>query len=209
MSSSSVIPREKLSAYQRWELHSFDNAEEFAEASPQSHADAQSAANAELIRGSAYAAGLADGKREAAAKGADDVRRLQSLAASLARQGREINQALTDDLLGLALVLAKQMVRRALDIHPELITAVINDALTTLSGAASRLIVTLHPADAELVRTHLAEQIAAGAWQIVEDASLQRGGCMLQTATSQIDATVESRWRHLVSRLGQDGTWLD
>jgi flagellar assembly protein FliH len=68
---------------------------------------------------------------------------------------------------------------------------------------------TLHPEDAKVVREHLGEHLSADGWRIVEDAMLLRGGCLLRTAATQVDATVAARWRHLATALGQDAKWLD
>jgi flagellar assembly protein FliH len=101
------------------------------------------------------------------------------------------------------------MVRRTLAVHPEIIVPLVKDALTQLGSTNAPLTITLHPSDAALVRTHLAESMEAGSWKILEDANLQRGGCLLQSATSHMDATVGTRWQHLTSRLGIEEKWLD
>lgn len=208
MSSSPVIPREKLSAYQRWEMHAFDTPDGFA--SP-ARAAGTSGREAELenVRREAYAKGHAEGLLAGTQKSVDDARRLRDLLAAVTQQRRDIEQRLADDLLQLALTLAQQMVRRALTVHPDLIVPLVKDALMQLAAPDIPLTMTLHPADAALVRTQLAEAMENGHWKIIEDAGLQRGGCLLQTATSQLDATVETRWRHLAAALGMDDRWID
>ncbi len=209
MSNSPLIPREKLSAYQRWELHSFDLSDDFTPSARMADAAAEVSAKTESIRRSAYDAGRAEGLREGALKAADDARRLRDLFGAVTQQSRDINQHLADDLLQLSLEVARQMVRRSLTVHPETIIPLLKDALTQLSNATAQLTVTLHPRDAVLVRTHLAESVEARHWQIVEDASVQQGGCLLQTATSHIDATLGTRWQRLATKLGLADTWLD
>jgi flagellar assembly protein FliH len=209
MSSSPLIPREKLSAYQRWELNSFDIPGDYHPPTRMPEAANDDAAKIESIRRIAYDAGRADGLRDGALGAADEVQRLRGLFATLTRQDRELTQHLADDLLGLALELARQMVRRSLTAHPEIIIPLLNDALAQLSNATAQLRIALHPADAALVRTHLAEQIKTGHWQLIEDASLLRGGGVLQTATSHVDATLGTRWQHLATRLGLEDQWID
>ena len=68
---------------------------------------------------------------------------------------------------------------------------------------------TLNPADAALVSGLLADQIASGGWRIVEDAGLARGGCLLHTAASQVDASMHTRWQRLAAALGQTSEWLE
>lgn len=209
MSSSPLIPREKLSAYQRWELHSFDLQGEFDGAESAPAAAAQAADAAEAARRAAYDAGHADGLRAGAAQAAVEARQLQALLASAAEQSRSIGEALAEDLLGLSLAIARQMVRRTLTVHPEVILPLINEALAEISTASAQPILTLHPADAVLVRTHLADTLTAGRWQVLEDAAVARGGCLIHTASSQIDATLAVRWQHLLHQLGMNDAWVD
>ncbi len=209
MSSSPLVPREKLSAYQRWELHSFDLPGDLDSPTQAGDSKANQADIAESLRRKAYEAGRADGLRDGLTKGADNGRALRDLLASASQQSHEINQNLADDLLRLALEVAREMVRRSLAIHPDSIITLIHDALAQLSNANAQLTLTLHPADATLVRTQLAESIETGKWLILESTELRRGGCLLQTATSHMDASIGTRWQHLTERLELDDTWLD
>jgi flagellar assembly protein FliH len=212
MSSSPLIPREQQSAYQRWELHSFEGAgvnSDFAIPTRKADRRAEDNARLETARREAHASGHAEGLREGRQQSLDETRRLRDLMAELTRQTRDINQLLADDLLRLALELSRQMVRRALAVRPELIVPLVKDALAQLGNARAPLSMTLHPADAAVVRAHLADTIESGHWNIVEDAQVQRGGCLLQTASSQLDATVGTRWQHLTAKLGLDDPWLE
>lgn len=206
MSNSPVIPKEKLSAYQRWELHSFDT----PVAPPPSVANTAEA-EAEKVRHihqHAYDAGHADGLREGAGKAANEARQLQSLLAAIEQQSHEINQRIANDVLELALEVARQMVHQALLVRPELLVAVINDALARAAQPLSAATIALHPDDAALVREQLGDELAAAGWRIVDDAKLLRGGALLQTTATQIDATIGTRWQRLAAALGQNSEWL-
>ncbi len=206
MSNSPVIPKEKLSAYQRWELHSFDTP---AGAAPT--AAKKAAADEEKVRHlhqHAYDAGRADGLREAAGKAALEAQQMHALLASIEQQSHEVNQHIAQHVLELALEIARQMVRQALTVKPELIVAVIQDALARTVQPLHGATIALNPADATLVRDQLGDELTAAGWRIVEDAALQRGGAMLQTAGTQIDATVATRWKRLAGALGQTSDWI-
>jgi flagellar assembly protein FliH len=43
----------------------------------------------------------------------------------------------------------------------------------------------------------------------VEDILVERGGCRLDTATTEVDATLETRWRRIIGALGSDDPWID
>jgi len=206
MSNSPVIPKEQLSAYQRWELHAFD-APAGARPAPANKA----AADAEKVRHihqHAYDAGRAEGLREGARKSAQEAAQLQALLASIERQSHEINQRIAHDVLELALEVARQMVGQALAVRPELIVTLIHDALARAVQPLAAATIALNPADAALVREQLGDELAAAGWRIVEDAKLLRGGALLQTAATQIDATIGTRWQRLAAALGQNGEWI-
>jgi len=209
MSSSPLIPREKLSAYQRWELHSFDLPSEFDNSGSTPAAAARADDTAEAARRAAYDAGHADGLREGTVRAAAEAERLQELLASAAQQSRRIGEKLAEDLLGLSLAIARQMVCRTLTVRPEVVLPLITDALAEISTTSAQPTLTLHPADAALVRTHLTDSLAEGHWLLVEDAAVARGGCLVHTAASHIDATVQGRWQHLLNQLGASDAWLE
>ena len=41
----------------------------------------------------------------------------------------------------------------------------------------------------------------------MEDASIARGGARIEAAGSQIDATVQTRWRRSMDNLGRNAQW--
>lgn len=204
--SSTVIPREKLSAYQRWELNSFDT----GTAAPPRAEDAQAG---EQNRRDGYEAGYRDGvaaaradmQRAAAAQAAQ----LDALLAAANRELAELDAHLADELLDLALAVARRLAGEALRLRPELVLPLVRECLQASGRAHAPGQITLHPADALLVREHLGEQCAAGGWIISEDPSLVRGGCRLESAGGSLDAGLESRWQRLLAAFGREGEWLD
>jgi flagellar assembly protein FliH len=54
----------------------------------------------------------------------------------------------------------------------------------------------------------MAEELATGGWRIVENGSIARGGCRVETASNQIDAQVEARWQRLTHALAANVDWL-
>ena len=209
--SSPFVPREKLSAYQRWELHSFESLGEDGAERRQGQDRRQSAApdKARELQDQAYQTGLAEGMRRGAQNAAAEVQRLQGLLAGLQRAKAQNEQQLAGEVLAVAIELARQMTRRVLKVRPELIVPVVQDALARAVQPALQASITVHPEDAALLREHLGEQLAAGGWTITEDAQAARGGCTLQSAANQIDASTGTRWRQLMAALGQSGEWLE
>jgi flagellar assembly protein FliH len=119
--------------------------------------------------------------------------RMESILQLLAQPLQELDGQIEDQLVTLALTIAKQLVRRELRIDPAQVIAVIRETVAMLPAAARDVRVHLHPEDAAIVRERLATPTADRAWSIVEDPVMTRGGCRVMTDYAQIDARLESR----------------
>lgn len=208
--SSKIIPKEKLSAYQRWELNSFDESAQ-AEADP--GVALPTAEEIENIHQQAYQAGhregLAAGYQEGREKAAPELARLAQLMSALDGSLQRFDDDLTQNLLSLSLDIARQMLREALRVRPELVLPVIREAVNSLPHASQHPHLRLHPDDAALVRSLMEDELNHFHWKILEDGRMERGGCLVEAANSEIDATLETRWKRVLAALGRDGGWLE
>lgn len=127
------------------------------------------------------------------------IARLDSILKLLARPLEQLDGDIEKQLTLLALTVGKQMVRRELKTDPAQVIAVIRECVSRLPAAARDIRVHLHPEDAAVVREHLSAPTSDRAWNMIEDPSLQRGGCIVRTDTSQLDARLDSRLNAIVS----------
>lgn len=126
---------------------------------------------------------------------------LQGMLASLSRPLQECDGEVQEQLVRLALGIARHLVRRELRLEPSQVIAIIRETVGLLPVAARDVRVHLHPEDAALVREKLASPGAEPAWTLLEDAMMSRGGCRVSTATAQIDARLESRIQAVAAAL--------
>jgi flagellar assembly protein FliH len=201
--SSPVLPAEKLTAYQRWELTALGGQRAGA------HVTLPTAAEIERLHQSAHAEGLAAGLAEGRAQAAERIARLDALVSSMTRELRAAESQVAEDLLSLALELARLMVRETLAVRRELIVPLVREAMQQMAlfGAPSRL--ALHPADAALVRQDVGEQLDQLGCRLVEDGQIERGGCRIEGPATHVDATLATRWDRIVAALGRDRAWLE
>ncbi len=153
---------------------------------------------------SGYEDGLAQGRAEAAA----ELDHLQGIAADFGNAVTQADEAIAADVLELALHLAKNMVRTAFEVRPELILPVVREAVDYLPTLQQPALLVLHPEDALIVRGGIGHELEKTGWRIVEDAQVARGGCRIDTASNQIDAQIASRWQRLAHALGRNVEWL-
>jgi flagellar assembly protein FliH len=205
--SSTVIPREKLSAYQRWELNSFDGGAATAAASAVEAARTDPRAQREGYA-VGYREGMAAAKAEITRAHAAQTARLTELISGLTREVAQLDSQIADNVLDLVVIIARRMIGEALSVRPELVLDVVREALRLLGLARTPAHLVLHPDDAQLVREHLGDQCAAGGWTITEDTTVQRGGCRLDSAGGELDATLPARWQRAMAALGRPGDWL-
>jgi flagellar assembly protein FliH len=149
----------------------------------------------------AHAAGLAEGRAAGQLEVRQRIERLDALLSSLARPFADLDQDVEQQLVDLALALARQLVRRELRIDPTQVIAIVREAMSVLPVSARDVRVHLHPEDAAIVREYLAPTENVRAWKLVEDPVMMRGGCQVVTSTSRVDARLETRLGKLVAEL--------
>jgi len=155
--------------------------------------------------------GMEEGRREAAALLEGERVALKALIASMNEVMQDFEQSLANDVLSMSLELAKLIVRQSLRVKPEAVVAVVREAVESLPGVSDQTVLLVHPADAVLIRMVAENDRALGElpWKIVEDEHIERGGCRLETPTTEVDATLETRWRRVLAALGRDDPWID
>ena len=143
-----------------------------------------------------YEAGMARARAETGAQLAalvERVKRLDGALHLLSRPLEELDADIEAELAQLALTIGKQLARRELRIEPAQVIAILRESLALLPAAAREVRVHLHPEDAATVREHLTAPGTERAWTIVEDPALSRGGCVIHSQSSRIDARLEAR----------------
>ena len=227
---------EKLTAYQRWEVAAFDEAEQAAARAAEAAAAAAQNLADHPIEGidaappvvlptaddiermhieaheQGYAAGHAEGLAAGHAKGLAaahaSAAKIDALMTSLQQSLDSVDQQVANRLLATAVEIASQMLRQSLRVKPELLLPVVREAVATLYPHGGHPALFAHPDDAALIRTHLGEQLAHSNWRIIDDASLSAGGCRVEVGASEVDATLETRWRRVIDAIGISPEWL-
>lgn len=151
-----------------------------------------------------YEAGFAAGRAAGRDEAAKEAEALSALAVSAAASIETMEAEMGQALIALAIRIAEQVLRSTLDSHPEIIQDLVHDILQIEAGKDAMLKLRVNPADAELVRQCLNGDPGARHWRLVDDAAVSRGGCMVETALGNIDATLQTRWERVVSALGHE-----
>lgn len=164
-----------------------------------------------------YEKGFAQGHEEGANKGYEEglkkgydenVQLLRTQAAELANILETLSkplEALDDEvekeLVDLAIAIARQLIRREIKLDPGQVVATVREALNIIPLASQKVTLSLHPDDAELVRSVFVLDEISPAWIINEDPLITRGGCKVDTDISHVDATVEKRLAAVIAQV--------
>ena len=198
---SNFIPKNRSAAYRPWQLKTLEGG---GDKHSRGRDDAE---RVTMINRQAYREGLEAGFAKGAEQARQEAVRLAALADSLNKELTTLEHNVATDLVRLSLTLARELVRESLKVHPELIEAIVRDALGNLPPFNQGARLRLHPEDAALLAKHLAPD-TAGECTIVEDPNMTRGGCKVETATGEVDATLEARWQKLTLALALDHEWI-
>lgn len=227
-----VIPKEELTNVQRWQVGSFDTKRpsESPSAPPENNLEAESVPapaaqpfnlpTAEDIermheeaRASGYQAGFAEGRtageQQAREAAAEQTRQLISLIENLKTSIVGLEQSVADQLLALAIEIAAQVTRSAINVKADILLPLIREAISALPLHHAHIVLRLSPKDIESVRSAMGDQLSQLGAQLIEDSTVSPGGCLLLAGASEVDATIETRWKRVLEAIGTEPQeWL-
>ncbi|WP_323119553.1 flagellar assembly protein FliH [Burkholderia alba] len=226
MSDPASVRAKPLTAYQRWEMASFDPP---PPPPPDDGGAAAAALAAELqrVRDAAHAEGIAAGHVEGQALGYQagyeqghaqgfeagrtearaEAAQLAALAATFRDALTGVERDLADDLATLALDIAQQVVRHHVQHDPAALIAAAREILAAEPALAGAPHLLVHPADLPVVEAYLKDELDALGWSVRTDPAIARGGCRAHAATGEVDATLTTRWERVAAALGKVSSW--
>jgi flagellar assembly protein FliH len=225
MSDRNSAAKERLSAYQRWEMASFDPA---PPAPPEPEVD-DGAFEAELerLRDAAHAQGVASGHVAGQALGyqagyeqghaqgfeqgqseaREEAARLAALAETFKAALDGAQSAISETLVALALDIAQQVVRQHVQHDPTALIAAAREVLAAEPALVGAPALIVSPADLPVVEAYLMEELQTRGWTVRTDPAVERGGCRAQAGTGEVDAGIDTRWERVAAALGKVSTW--
>jgi flagellar assembly protein FliH len=214
-----IIPGEELGAVAGWDFGAVDQASVrfAAKVRAQELAEEQARENAAHQRGfsDGYAQGHAqatlEGQRLIAqyieTQGQEAARQFGLLFEATQAQLAESQQTLAKGVLELACELARQVVRHELSANPNALQPVIREALSMLTTDSKAAFVRLNPVDKDVLEDVLKQEFTGLSLSMLSDSTMTRGGCLVESAGTVIDGTMEKRWSRAVAKLGLESAW--
>jgi flagellar assembly protein FliH len=210
------IPGEEIDAVAKWRFGGVDAASILLQESGKTKEDAD---KAEIQRQQGYAEGFVQGRAQAmleaqreindftANQGKDAAREFARLLETAQVQLDVAEQATAQGVLELACELARQMLRHEISSNPNALLPVIREALGLLFADSRGVLVKLNPLDLDVLQEVLKEEYPNLHLNLHADASITRGGCLIESGGTIVDGRLERRWARATAQLGQKLSW--
>jgi flagellar assembly protein FliH len=127
--------------------------------------------------------------RQAMSKLAAQVGELAGLRKRLRREAEE-------DMVKLAIAIARRVLRRELATDPEAILGLVKAALSRVE-ARDILRVRIHPEDARTLQACLGELGLPDRVELAPDRNLERGAVIVETSRGELDASIETQLQEI------------
>ncbi len=231
------VPREELGEVTRWEFGAVDGASSLlgpliaepaaaiADPEPMPEPGAVPLPEHEALlqqaREQAREQGLAEGREGeqlqwqqrmddyVAGQGREAAERLAQLAQAFDDSLAGLQQGMAQQLLTLACDIARQVVRSEVALNRQAVLPVVREALEMLVSESRPATVRLHPQDWAALQAPLREEHPSPRIEWLQDASLQPGECMAESAGTVVDGTLDKRWRRAIAALGLTDAWRE
>lgn len=143
-----------------------------------------------------YERGLADGRRQADTHRQQDLAVLTDAVRKFDTARSTLQQTVDDEVIELALTIVSKILHESAESRREQIVTQVKAALGAVQESDS-VVIQVHPADVavlEAVRAELTERQKVAVKLTIEPVpSLQRGSCLLHTATRLVDASLDTQ----------------
>lgn len=220
---SRFIPREEIDAVAAWSFSSMDAGQTVPAPLAEPEPEPQPPIDLELMlqeaRQQAYAEGFQHGHDAGSQETRDALEavirrsaeetavRMGQLLHSMGDQLIAAEQHIARQILELSCDLARQVVRQELKVNTRHLRAVIGEALEQMVEDGLPATVRMNPEDLALMKGALLETLGENAPELVADPDISPGGCLIQSPSSVVDATIEKRWARAVGNLGLSLDW--
>lgn len=161
-----------------------------------------------LIEKEAYEKGFAQGEKDGLELGRKRletmVHQFEQVLLDIRRQREALYKEFEREMLELVFSISKKVIHHELTLQEGLVQKTLEEAFQNVVDR-KRIIVHLHPADYQFLLNHSDRfpfiRGQTEGIRVVEDPSISRGGCLLETSFGEVDATIEGQFAEIVSSI--------
>lgn len=158
---------------------------------PEPEPEPEPAADLDAIRKQSFQEGLQAGRNATEKRlNEESARRMAELSqifGEIASYKSALREEAEKELVELAFSIARRVLRRELSVDPSAVTALVRNCIAEFPSVSVKRVL-VHPDDLSLVRQAIGPGIEAAA-----DASISRGGAVLETDQGRLDARIDAQ----------------
>lgn len=113
----------------------------------------------------------------------------------------EISVRVEQDVVELALEIAKKIVGREVMFDREIALTLVKVSLKKINSRAPLAQIHLNPEDYRYIESRREQIDFRGSLELIEDRSISPGGCLIHTETGEVDARIESQFEEIAHGL--------
>lgn len=216
---SRFIPGEEIDAVEQWSFGAVDTASILMAAQAKEREEASDQVRNEAFKQEGYAEGFVQGQAQTrldaqrqiadfiANQGQEAAHNFAQLFAAVQAQQADTEQVMAQGVLELACELARQVLRHELSVNPKALQPVIREALGLLVADNKSALIRVNPGDLEVLQDEVRAEFSSLSLTLLGDATVTRGGCLIESAGTVVDGTLEKRWMRAIASLGLNSPW--
>jgi flagellar assembly protein FliH len=220
---SRFIPGEEIDAVEQWQFGAIDTAAQLlaaqVKAREMQEEEVQLESDRQLAYKDGFAAGMEHGKQQAQAElqlqmqafisnqAQEAADKLAELFESAQRELQSAEQAMAQGVLALSCELARQVLRHELTVNTEAVMPVLTEAIGLLGTEFKTAVVKMNPLDIAALGEQIQTDFAGLNVSLRADPDVLQGGCLLESAGTVVDGTLQKRWQRAVATLGLSSNW--
>lgn len=152
-----------------------------------------------------HAEGLEQGLEEGKDKIEDLSAKWQQLTEQLHQPMAVVENNVEQQLLQLVVQLTEAITQEEAKTNPDILLSAITAGMKALPSKDTQTQVLLHPEDITLVEQQFGEEhIEEQGWRLIPAPQLNRGGCLIENSTSNIDLSIKTRIREVLDSFLHD-----
>lgn len=154
----------------------------------------------QVLQKQAYEEGRQEGMQKGMAEMQVKAKQLVNVFNFMARPLQQLDADVEKELAQFALTIASMLLKKECSVDAEHINTLIHETLEYLPLNSRNVRVKLNPSDISLL-TQAGVELKTPDWMGVADKAVTQGGCVIESDTSQIDATVETRIQQIFDQI--------
>jgi len=151
-----------------------------------------------------YKLGFEDGKKIGLQEGRDDIKSAMATIKRMVRKLEQMQEELDIDadrtVATLALSIASAVIRKEISVDNTIVRAVAKDAVKLVEDKR-HITIRINPADKRIIKEVAPESISVKEFDILEDDSIEPGGCIIDSESGILDAQISVQLQEMAEKL--------